>query len=322
MPYLGCPPVLLLIFNRPDLTRQVFARIREARPGRLYIAADGPRQTRIGEYELCEEARKIAKEVDWPCEVKILFREKNLGCGKAVSEAISWLFENEQEGIILEDDCIPDGSFFRFCGELLELYRDEPRVMMIGGTFAGSGPHEFSKKSPNLSASYFFSRHVVCWGWATWRRAWNLFDYKITSWPRLRNTDWLHKISDGSQYHQKYWESSFQSIHNGIVDIWDFQWVFSVWFYNGLSIQPMKNLVTNIGYDENATHTKIGDGFANTLPNESIEFPLGHPDLIERNQEMDRWIDQLIAYLYGHSEHIDTLHKVYRWLVHKIAPLR
>jgi hypothetical protein len=311
--------ILFPVFNRVETTSKVFKAIRQARPPRLYVAADGPRQDRPGEYELCIDTRKVATEVDWPCEVKTLFRENNLGCGRSVSEAITWFFEQELEGIILEDDCLPDKSFFRFCEQLLEKYRHEPRVMTIGGTFIGSGPHKSPNKSPNISTSYFFSRHVECWGWASWRRAWHLFDYHLVNWPHLRNTDWLLRIGDGSQNFQQSWENRFQSVHQGRDDTWAYRWVFSIWFQKGLCILPTKNLVVNIGFNENAAHTKKGDGFHDKLPIESIKFPLSHPNLIERNQEMDKWMDQLYIYIFGCPKPSSMLRKVFRRPVLKVA---
>jgi hypothetical protein len=303
--------ILLLVFNRVETTRNVFEAIRQAKPARLYVAADGPRENQPGEYELCEEARRVAMEVDWRCEVKTLFRENNLGCGKAVAEAITWFFEQESEGIIFEDDCVPDMSFFGFCEELLEKYRHEPRVMTIGGTFIGSGTHKNPNKIP-ISTSYFFSKNVECWGWASWRRAWNLFDYHVVNWPLLRTTDWLHRIGDGSKKFKQTWEDNFQRVHRGADDIWDYQWVFSIWSHDGLSILPTKNLVANIGFDENATHTKHGDGVLDKLPIESIEFPLRHPNLIERNQEMDKWINQRDILVSEHPKFSNILWRVFR----------
>ena len=158
------PAVLFIIFNRPETTQRVFDAIRLAKPTRLYIAADGPRENKTGEKELCEQARKIAQNVDWDCEVKTLFQKENLGCGKAVSHAISWFFENEDMGIILEDDCLPHQSFFKYCEELLEKYKNNDRIGIISG-------NNFQKKRKIGSFSYYFSDIVNIWGWATWARS-------------------------------------------------------------------------------------------------------------------------------------------------------
>src|SRR6478609_2139677 len=172
--------VLLVIFNRPETTRLVFEAIRKAKPTRLYIAADGPREHVASDHKKCEEARQIVTQVDWDCQVHILFNQKNLNCGVGPSSAFTWFFEHEEEGIILEDDCLPSQSFFWFCQELLERYRDDTRVMHIGGNNFLNGWRNDS------DYSYYFSRSGYVWGWATWRRAWNQFDFKIKHYSKAR----------------------------------------------------------------------------------------------------------------------------------------
>lgn len=285
-------PVLFLVFNRPDSTRLVFEAIRSARPSRLYVAADGSRASRDEEVQQCAEVRKISTAIDWPCELHLLFRDENLGCKKAVSEAITWFFDHEEEGIILEDDCLPDPSFFEFCEELLEKYRYENSVMAIGGNCF------FHKKKPSFMPkdSYYFSKHVEIWGWATWRRAWKKYDGNISNWSQLANSDWLYMLGGGSKEFSSYWRRTFEGVYRGEVDTWDSQWVFSVWFNNGLSILPTKNLVANIGFNENATHTKEGDGILDNLPMEQMKFPLDHPSEVQQNHKIDRWLD---SYIYN-----------------------
>lgn len=306
--------ILLLVFNRAETTIKVMEAIRSAQPERLYVVADGPRQNMPGEFELCEHARKVAVEVNWTCEVKTLFREKNLGCGMGVADGINWFFEQESEGIILEDDCVADISFFRFCEELLEKYREERKVMMIGGTFIGSGLHSSLYERPENSTSYFFSKHVECWGWASWRRAWRQFDYNLANWPILRATDLLKSISDGTPSFAQDWENRFQAVYRGTNQIWDFQWVYSIWTHGGLSILPTKNLVANIGFDEKATHTKSGNGLFEKLPIEPMEFPLRHPSLISRNQVMDRWIDRIYSPTSAGTGRVSIFRRVLRRL--------
>lgn len=176
--------VAFFIFNRPGPTREVFEKIRRAQPARLFIIADGPRTEQ--ECILCEETRKIANAIDWPCEVKRNFSETNMGCGKRLSSGISWVFKQVEEAIILEDDCLPDNSFFQFCAEMLEQYRDDTRIMHIAGTSAQVGNKRF-----NPHESYYFSIIANIWGWATWRRAWNLYDYDMKQWPTLKEADKL-----------------------------------------------------------------------------------------------------------------------------------
>jgi hypothetical protein len=276
-----CPPILLLIFNRPDLTQKVFNRIREARPERFYVAADGPRQNRPGDLELCEEAREVAMEVDWPCEVKTLLRDENLGCGIAVSQATTWFFEQESEGIILEDDCLPHTTFFRFCDELLDRYRDDERVAVISG-------NNYQKRNRISDASYYFSIYTQTCGWATWRRTWQHFDSELNLWHQLRNTTWLKDLFGDSDVAQ-FWKSMFDMVHAGRNDIWDIQLTYSCWIQSGLTILPTVNLVTNIGYGERATHSQSPDDPLANLPALAMRFPLKHPIYIMRDFEADRY---------------------------------
>ena len=277
-------PVLFLVFNRPDTTAQVFEAIREARPPRLYVAADGPRKDRPGEKERCGQVREIASAVDWPCVLKTLFRDENLGCGIAVSTAIDWFFEKEPEGIILEDDCLPHDSFFPFSEELLERYREEDRVMVISGNY-------FHGRTHKPEHSYFFSRFPHCWGWASWRRAWQSYDHAMAQWPGLRESDWLIRVGGGHRDFRAYWTQVFDATHAGDIDSWDYQWTFSCWVYNGLTILPSKNLVKNIGFGEDSTHTTDDGGWIAQLPLEKMEFPLVHPENILRDKVADRWTD-------------------------------
>ena len=231
--------VLFLIFNRPDTTARVFEAIRNARPERLYVAADGPREGRQGEAEQCRATRGIATAVDWECELHILFRDRNLGCKEAVSSAITWFFEQEEEGIILEDDCLPHPDFFPFCEKLLEKYRDDERVMMIGGT-------NYLLDKLNIPESYCFSRYFAIWGWATWRRAWAKYDITMEAWPRRKAEGALH-----SYYRQRFMRrhvsSAFDGAYSHRINTWDTQWFYSCLFNNGLSIIPRVNMISNIG---------------------------------------------------------------------------
>lgn len=273
-------PILFLVFNRPHTTQRVFEAIRQARPPRLYVAADGPRANREGEVEKVKQVRKIVTQVDWPCEVKILFREKNLGCKTAVSSAISWFFEHEERGIILEDDCLPHLDFFRFCEELLEYYADDNRVWVITG-------NNFQDAQVRGNGSYYFSKYSHCWGWASWRRAWEKYEVGISFWPEWKkSTDWQKKIPDPVE--RRYWERPFDWVYQGKIDTWDYQWTATVWYYGGLTAIPNVNLVSNIGFGSDATHTlSINHPHAN-LP----VFPIGdvhHPKEVAVDVEADRY---------------------------------
>jgi len=271
-------PVLFLIFNRPGTTQQVFNEIRKAQPSQLFVAADGPRKDRHADYELCKKTREIIQQVDWDCEVFTRFQDENLGCKRAVSSAINWFFSIVEEGIILEDDCIPDQSFFPFCQELLEKYRHDERIMMISGD-----NFQFGKKRTNYS--YYFSKYFHVWGWATWRRAWKHYDIYMKSWPEIKQGGWLKDILKDN-HAEKFWENIFENTYHGKINTWDYQWIFSCWIQNGISILPNVNLVKNIGFDGNATHTKNKNKQAD-LPANSIDFPLKNPDFIIIDNDAD-----------------------------------
>ena len=272
-------PVLFILFNRPDTTRRVFEAIRQVKPSRLYIAADGPRENKPGEDLKVHAVREYAmSNIDWGCEVKTLFREKNLGCKLGVSCAIDWFFENEEEGIILEDDTLPDVSFFPFCAQLLEKYRQDERVMMISGD-------NFQRGGKTCSYSYYFSKYCHIWGWASWRRAWKHYDVNMRFWPELREKASLLGILDKKEY--VYWSKYFDDIFSGRVDTWDVQLVFSCFIQKAVAISPAVNLVSNIGFGPAAVHTKKESASLSGLRTRSMEFPLKHPPYMFQNKEAD-----------------------------------
>ena len=241
--------VLLLIFNRPNQTRQVMNVLEVVQPDRLYIAADGPRYGHEFDVERCEEARRIAASVKWPCQVYTLFRDSNLGCKRAVSSAIDWFFDCEKEGIILEDDCLPHFDFFRFCAYGLNLYRSDERLFAITGDNFQNGLCRGES-----GASYYFSKYPHCWGWATWRRAWKAYDGDLTFWDNwLRTASWRSLHSNPIE--RLHWERLALEVRNESLDSWATPWMFSVWFHHGLTMTPNVNLVTNIGFGDDATHT-------------------------------------------------------------------
>ncbi len=248
--------VLFIIFNRPDTTAKVFAQIKTARPARLYIAADGPRDSYPQESELCEQTRKIAQQIDWDCEVKTLFREKNMGCKQAVSSAINWFFDNEEEGIILEDDCLPSHSFFRFCDELLDKYRLDTRIRHISGCNLQRG-HIWG------NSSYYFSNMTHVWGWASWKRVWKDYDVTLSQYKENEVKEKLADIFDDPLIVES-WHHIFKEVKAGKIDTWDYQLGLINFFNNSLSVIPNYNLVSNIGFGENATHsTDTASLFAN-----------------------------------------------------------
>jgi hypothetical protein len=274
-------PVLFLVFSRPDTTAQVFERIRAAKPPRLYVSADGPRAGRAGEMEACLAVREIATKVDWPCELKTLFQERNLGCKIGVSTGISWFFEQESEGIILEDDVLPVPSFFGYCDELLERYRFDERVGMISGSNLVSS----RVKSED---SYFFSKIPLIWGWAAWRRSWQQYDVSIAEWPAWNQSGGLEKLFPGKPLVSSYWRDAFQRVIQGKLNTWDYQLMFARWRYGGLTIIPANNLTDNLGYGLNATHTSQNKP-ACLLESPAIDLalPLKHPEEIQAKDAQD-----------------------------------
>jgi hypothetical protein len=248
-------PVLLIVFNRPDTTRRVFEAIRQAQPRRLFVAADAPRIGRPDDLALCDETRSIATAVDWECDVQTLFRDENLGCGLGICTAVSWFLSNVSEGIIFEDDTLPDQSFFRYCEELLRLYRHTPRVMMISGA-------NFLGGKSRGTASYYFSRYTHAWGWATWSDSWAHFDRAVN----------LAEIRRRGAYAWKWYDVVRQR--------------------GGLSVTPNVNLVSNIGCGAaGAVHCADVDPVYADVPTVPLPFPLVHPTWI---RGMDRYPDYSI----------------------------
>jgi GT2 family glycosyltransferase len=277
-------PVLFLIFNRPETTRKVMEAIRKIRPAKLYIAADGPRPSRKEDVEKCREVREIASVIDWECDVTKLFRNENLGCGKGPSSAISWFFEHETEGIILEDDCLPSPDFFPFCAELLERYRYDTRIMQIGGNNFGEGKRKGEY-------SYFFSNMIYIWGWATWRRAWKLYDYEMNHYNEITRKRYLDGHYDN--YERDHFNYIFKKMHTGDdrlsrKTVWDYQWQFICKINSGLIIVPERNLVTNLGFGADATNTKDPLGIGYDLKLDEMGFPLTHPEFTMASRQRDR----------------------------------
>lgn len=274
-------PILFLIFNRPDTTQKVFEEIRKAKPEKLFVSADGPREGKPGENEKCLAVRDILKQVDWDCELTTNFRDKNLGCKKAVSLGIDWFFENVEEGIILEDDTLPHPTFFRFCEELLEKYRDDERIMMISGD-----NFQFGRKRTNYS--YYFSKYAHIWGWASWRRTWKYYDVNMKLWPEIRDGKWLFDML-GDKNAVFYWKNIFEKVYTNKIDTWDYQWNFACWVQNGLAILPNNNLISNIGFGADATRTKEKNDKRVNMKTCGMDFPLKHPSFMVRNVVADKF---------------------------------
>lgn len=305
---MNCPPILLLVFNRPILAKRIFNQIREARPKQLFVAADGPRNDRLGEPELCAEARGIVKQVDWSCEVKTLFREHNLGCKNAVSEAISWFFTHVDEGIILEDDCLPTLDFFRFCEELLPKYRNDSRIGMISGNNFGFDLYD-------EALSYSFSKHGFIWGWATWKRCWEKYNNGM-DFMNATNIDLIKaNISTNVDFVDCWWKGVNTVLHEDPDSIWDSQWGVTRYANNYLTIRPKVNLVANIGFGEDATHT-TGKSKINYSTTSRLEFPLVHPGIVVPDRVADNMLEE---FFLPHQRKLSIFARVKKWIKGKIV---
>lgn len=259
--------VAFFVFNRPALTDRVFSQIKHAAPRQLFIIADGPRPEHPDDLMLCAAVLEIIKQVTWDCELHTVIRSENLGCRQSIAQGLDWVFTLTDRCIILEDDCLPEPSFFTFCESLLRQYENDLEVMTIGGC---------SPESDNTQhhASYYFSRYPNVWGWATWKRAWDLVDVQMNHWQSLRNTNWLTQLLPKKQ-HRNFWHRTFDQMDE--LDTWDYALVYACWLANGLSIRPSKNLISNIGFQESATHTKDASYFLSKLLTTKMAFPLKHP---------------------------------------------
>lgn len=258
-------PILFIIYNRPELTRKVFQAIKIVKPRKIYIAADGAKKNISGDMNKVLESRAIISDINWKCKVRTLFRDENYGCKKQVSSAISWFFDNEKEGVIIEDDCLPSTDFFRYCDFLLERYRFDNRIMMITGTnFQGVS---------NCQEDFFYSNHYSVWGWATWQRAWTFYDIKMNLWryPQIKKDINFRFQNSWISTYLRYF---FRSLHLNSIDTWDIQWAFACLIQAGLCVTPKKNLVTNIGvYGTHSNQKVTNSHFLKTYPLSVKKYP-------------------------------------------------
>lgn len=278
-------PVVFVLFNRPETTARAFEQIRAARPGRLFILADGPRADHRADRARCEAARAVVDTIDWPCEVTRDYADTNLGIKTRVGAGLTAVFGEVDTAIILEDDCVPDPTFFRFCDELLARYADDPRVMTISGG-------QFLPDAESGGPSYRFSRQPLIWGWATWRRAWAHYDGTMHDWPRLHAERWLdRRLESGRE--REYWSYLFdRDFHLGAMANWDYAWQFACWQADALAIHPTHNLVSNIGFGADATHCTDPRHVGASVPTRPMAFPLTHPPAVVRDVEADRALEE------------------------------
>ncbi len=274
-------PVAILNFNRPDLTRRIFEVVRQIKPRHLLLIADGPRASRPDDIRLCAEVRAIFDEIDWDCEVSQKYSDTNLGSFKSNSEGLSWVFDTVEEAIIIEDDCIPSVSFFRYCEEMLERYRDDPRVGVITGYNLGF------PTSGHKNDSYFFSAYALTWAWASWRRVWQQVDLDMSWWTPDKGQEMLQSLFRRSaEWH--YWHALYERIHGGEMNnAWDYQLILSSFRHSQCCIIPSVNLVSNIGFGPDGTHVKDEASLMHNFPKGEIKFPLVHPVDVRRSHSVD-----------------------------------
>lgn len=278
--------VLLIAFNRPENTQKVLNEILKSNPRIVYVSVDGPRNNNLNDKVNCQEVRDIVERTlcNSLTKYKILFQEENLGCKMGVYSAINWFFENETEGIILEDDTLPNSSFFKFCEQMLIKYRENTRIGMVCGS-------NLIKETYNNKSSYFFSEQTPIWGWATWKRVWEKYDLNMSHWDQSISK--FKSVPSILNYREKLWNSIFFKVLNNEIDTWDYQWTFSFWKNDFFSIIPSNNLIKNIGFGDNATHTnhKEPQYSINLIPTE-MNFPILHPNDIDINNKFDRLVEK------------------------------
>lgn len=296
-------PILFLVFNRLETTKLVFEKIKKIEPAYLFIAADGPRINVAGEKEKCEEIKRwLISNVSWPCDIKTLFRTENMGCKYAVSSGINWFFEHVEEGIILEDDCLPNESFFTFCQTLLEKYRLDQNIMHIGG-------NNFQQGITRGNRDYYFSVYNHIWGWATWRRAWQTYDVEMKDFNEIECNKMLVRIFE-QQNVRGYWSNIFNKVNEKLFDTWDYQWTYRVWKENGLAIVPQKNLVSNIGFFESALHTSDKNSWLSNLETSALEV-LKYPSRKKVQRTADNYTSRnVFNILTNHSRTKSFINKL------------
>jgi hypothetical protein len=295
-------PVVLIAFNRPQETKEVFRKIRAAKVPKLYIVVDAPRENNESDRILNEEVLAVFNDIDWDCDVKKNIASKNMGVGPRPYTGIDWVFENEEMAIILEDDCVPSLGFFDFCTELLHRYKDDPRIMHISGSRYNT---EFEMGNND---SYFFSRYQFNWGWATWRRSWKKYDFEMGNYDAVLKKNYLNLRF--SQYEARYWRRHFDRVKVNKAYMWDFQWQYAIFMNAGLCIFPKENLITNI------------DPFGTTVPNFVDTFYFNEVDdhfKIEAHPEVVCTNDQFDIYYF--NKHVAPRKTITQKIIGKIRKI-
>ena len=279
-------PVAIIVFNRPDFVKRLLEKLKEVKPTKLYVIADAPRRKQ--EEERCNQVKELIENIDWSCQIFKEYANSNMGCRKRIVSGLDWLFSLEEEAIILEDDCIPDLSFFKYSDELLERYRETPEVMMISGT-------NLLNEITNKAQSYNFAKFGSIWGWATWKRAWIKYDMALEYWKKnLNDYQAFKNFLDFKEWNTLRY--NWDAIVYDNYDTWDYQWDFCRFINKGLVINPCKNLVSNIGHGELGTHTRDEKSPYANFPVTSMNFSMQHPDKIENDFEFEKkYFDEMVS---------------------------
>ena len=289
-------PIAFIVFNRPQLTEKTFSVLRDQRPTELFIIADGPRPEHPMDIERCAAVRAVVENVDWPCKVHRKYAESNLGLKKNVSSGLDWVFAQVERAIVLEDDCLAHPDFFRFCDELLDRYANDERVSVITG-------NNFQNGMTRGMASYYFSKYNHCWGWATWRRSWECYDGNLSFWPEWKkSTSWMSWMPEVLE--RNYWKNIFNEVQMGKINSWAYPWTGSVWYRGGLTATPNVNLVSNIGFGADATHTVSTQSYSNSL--EAVALgEITHADLVRQDLGADQYV--FLRHFVAHGSRLSSL---------------
>lgn len=277
-------PILVIMFNRPEQTRRVVEHVGRSRPPHLLLAADGPRESHPEDIQRCAEARQAALDaVDWPCTVDTLFSDTNMGCRRRVSSAMDWAFGQVDRAVVVEDDCLLSPDFLRLCDDLLERYKNDLRVGHIGA-------YNMQRGRTTTPDSYYFSRYAHCWGWATWADRWlDCYDHELATWPEVREAgDLMCQFTAPEE--QAFWRNTLDAIHAGQIDSWAYIWTYTNFIHNRLAVVPRVNMVQNIGFGADATHTTNADAQDAQLAAAPMPEPFQHPDLMIRNVQADQHV--------------------------------
>lgn len=274
-------PILLIAFNRPNHTRQVWDAIKKQRPKFIFVFQDGVREGNHSDKEKCAAVRAVFDEpLDWDCDLKTFYSDVNMGCGRGPAAAITWFFENVEQGIIFEDDCLPHPLFFSFCEQLLALYKNDQQISFIGGT-------SFISKGNDISSYYLSCGHHGTWGWATWKRTWMSFDYSLTDMTEIEFEETINSYFSNKRV-LEYWLNIFRNVKKNRFgeSCWDYQFYFSTWLKGQLAVIPYNNYITNIGSDVDATHT-FGVNKLLNVPIKIEQTDLIHPTTIKQDKKKD-----------------------------------